>query len=75
MFIWGGTSSDIRSESVTAPRDRIADDIPPPPPQKKKKKNESFENKYPHSNVLLQSRLKLERCKPHKAALDQRNVA
>ena len=30
--------------------------------------NEKFEYGYPHSNVLLQSRLKLERCKPQKAA-------
>ena len=30
--------------------------------------NENFEYGYPHSNTLLQSRLKMERCKPHKAA-------
>ena len=30
--------------------------------------NENFEYGYPHSNALLQSRLKLEHCKPHKAA-------
>ena len=30
--------------------------------------NENFEYGYPHSNALLQSRLKFERCKPHKAA-------
>ena len=30
--------------------------------------NENFEYGYPHSNALLQFRLKLERCKPHKAA-------
>ena len=30
--------------------------------------NEIFEYGYPHSNALLQSCLKLERCKPHKAA-------
>ena len=30
--------------------------------------NANFEYGYPHSNVLLQSRLKLERCKLHKAA-------
>ena len=30
--------------------------------------NENFLYGYPHSNALLQSRLKLERCKPHKAA-------
>ena len=29
--------------------------------------NENFEYGYPHSNALLQTRLKLERCKPHKA--------
>ena len=29
--------------------------------------NENFEYGYPHSNALLQSRLKLERCKPHKS--------
>ena len=28
--------------------------------------NDNFEYGYPHSNVLLPSRLKLERCKPHK---------
>ena len=30
--------------------------------------NENFEYGYPHSNALLQFELKLERCKPHKAA-------
>ena len=30
--------------------------------------NENFEYSYPHSNALLQFRLKLERCKPYKAA-------
>ena len=30
--------------------------------------NEKFEYGHPHSNVLLQFRLKLERCKPHNAA-------
>ena len=30
--------------------------------------NENFEYGYPHSNALLQSRLKLEHCKLHKAA-------
>ena len=30
--------------------------------------NENFENGYPNSNALLQFELKLERCKPHKAA-------
>ena len=30
-------------------------------------RNENFKNGYPHSNVPLQSRRKLERCKPHKA--------
>ena len=30
--------------------------------------NENFEYGYHHSNVLLQTRLKLERCKPHNAA-------
>ena len=30
--------------------------------------NENFEHGYPHSNALLQFRLKLERCKPHNAA-------
>ena len=30
--------------------------------------NENFEYGYPHSNALLQFCLKLERCKPHKAA-------
>ena len=30
--------------------------------------NENFEHGYPHSNALLQFELKLERCKPHKAA-------
>ena len=30
--------------------------------------NENFEYGYPHSNALLQSELKLKRCKPHKAA-------
>ena len=30
--------------------------------------NEEFEYGYPHSNALLQSRLKLESCKPQKAA-------
>ena len=38
---------------------RISDDIPP---------NENFEYGCSHSNVLLQSSLKLECCKPHKAA-------
>ena len=41
--------------------ERIYDDIPPPPP------NGNFEYRYPHSNVLLQSRLKLESFKLHKA--------
>ena len=31
--------------------------------------NENFEYDYPHSNALLQSRLKIEHCKPHNAAL------
>ena len=30
--------------------------------------NENFEYVYPHFNALLQFELKLERCKPHKAA-------
>ena len=30
--------------------------------------NENFQYGYPHSNALLQSRLKFERCKPHKTA-------
>ena len=30
--------------------------------------NENFEDGYPHSNTFLQSQLKLERCKLHKAA-------
>ena len=30
--------------------------------------NENFEYGYPHSNALLQFRLKLERCKLHKAS-------
>ena len=30
--------------------------------------NENFEYGYPHSNALLQLRLKLERCKPHNAS-------
>ena len=30
--------------------------------------NESFYYSYPHSNALLQFRLELERCKPHKAS-------
>ena len=30
--------------------------------------NENFEYGYPHSNALLQSLFKLERCKPYKAA-------
>ena len=30
--------------------------------------NENFEYGYPHSNALLQFDLKLERCKPHRAA-------
>ena len=29
-------------------------------------RNENFEYGYPHSNALLQSCLKMERCKPHK---------
>ena len=33
--------------------------------------NENFEYVYPHSNALLQFDLKLERCKPHKAARHQ----
>ena len=40
--------------------DCISDDIPP--------QIKNFEYVYPHSNVFLQFRLKLERCKPHKAA-------
>ena len=39
--------------------ERISDDIPP--------QNENCEYGYPHSNVLLHSRLKFECCKPHKA--------
>ena len=35
--------------------------------------NENFEYCYPHSNALLLSRLKLERCKQHKAYAIQRN--
>ena len=30
--------------------------------------NENFEYGYPHSNALMQFRLRLERCEPHKAA-------
>ena len=30
--------------------------------------NENFEYGYPHTNALLQSRLKLEHCKPHKSS-------
>ena len=39
----------------------ISDDIPPSP-------NETFEYGYTQSNALLQFRLKLKRCKPHKSA-------
>ena len=39
--------------------ERISDDIPP--------QLNFFEYDCPHSNALLQSRSKLERCKPHKA--------
>ena len=42
--------------------EHISEDISPPPP------NENFEYGCPHSNALLQFRLKLERCKPHNAA-------
>ena len=38
----------------------ISDDIPP--------QIKNFNTGYPHSDGLLQSRLKLERCKLHKAA-------
>ena len=38
----------------------ISDDIPP--------QYEKFEYGYPHSNTLLQLKLKLECCKSHKAA-------
>ena len=31
---------------------------------------ENFEYGYPHSNALLQFRIKMERCKKHKAARD-----
>ena len=34
--------------------------------------NKNFEYGYPHSNALLQSRLKLEHCKLHKAACHPR---
>ena len=40
--------------------ERISDDIPP--------QNENFEYGYPHSNALLQFRLKIERCKPRNTA-------
>ena len=43
--------------------ERISDDLPP--------QKENFEYGYPHSYVLLQSCLKLEHCKPHKAARHQ----
>ena len=36
--------------------------------------NENFEYGYPHSNAVLQFVLKLERCKPHSAALHQPKV-
>ena len=36
--------------------------------------NENFEYGYPHSNALLQFRLKLECCKPHKATSHPTNV-
>ena len=36
--------------------------------------NDNFENGYPHSNALLRSRLKLERCKLHKASHHPQNV-
>ena len=36
--------------------------------------NENFEYGYPHSNALLQSRLKLERSNRIKAHVIQRNV-
>ena len=39
--------------------ENISTDIPPT--------NENFEYGYPHSNALLQFRLELERCKPHRA--------
>ena len=41
--------------------DHIPNDIPPPPKKK-------IEYGYPHFNAFLQFRLKLERCKPQKAA-------
>ena len=43
--------------------ERISDDTPPPPLH-----NERFEYGLTQSNALLQFRLKLKRCKPHKAA-------
>ena len=36
--------------------------------------NENFENGYPHSNAILQFRLKWELSKPHNAARHQKNV-
>ena len=33
---------------------------------------ENFEYSHPHSNALLQFRLKVEHCKPHKEAHDPR---
>ena len=33
--------------------------------------NENFEYGYPHSNAFLQFRLKMECCKPQKAAIHQ----
>ena len=40
--------------------ERISDNIPP--------QMKNFEYGYPHSNALLQFRLKLEHCKPHNSA-------
>ena len=46
IFIWGGISSDKRSEMFYVISDRIHDDIYTSP-------NENFEYVYPYSNVLF----------------------
>ena len=69
LFIWGGISSDKRSEKIYGEMraDTVKRDFQPYI-RRYTSPNEKFKYGYPHSTAPLQSRLKLKGCKLHIAA-------
>ena len=71
IFIWGGISSDIYTVENLVLRRRASGAVKRDFRtyiRRYTSPNENFEYGYPHSNALLQFRLKFERCKPRNTA-------